>query len=57
MKFNTMLVTTTLIMAIAHGPVGAQELEREFIDPAGVFTQVVTVAVPVQSAVHSNQTS
>ena len=44
MKFNTMLVTTTLIMAIAHGPVGAQELEREFIDPAGVFTQVVTVA-------------
>ena len=44
MKFNTMLVTTTLIMAIAQGPVGAQELEREFIDPAGVFTQVVTVA-------------
>ena len=44
MKFNTMLVTTALIMAIAHGPVGAQELEREFIDPAGVFTQVVTVA-------------
>ena len=44
MKFNTMLVTTVLIMAIAHGPVGAQELEREFIDPAGVFTQVVTVA-------------
>ena len=44
MKFNTMLVTTTLIMAIAHGSVGAQELEREFIDPAGVFTQVVTVA-------------
>jgi len=44
MKFNTMLVTTTLIMAIAHGPVSAQELEREFIDPAGVFTQVVTVA-------------
>ena len=44
MKFNTMLVTTTLIMAIARGPVGAQELEREFIDPAGVFTQVVTVA-------------
>ena len=44
MKFNTMLVTTALIMAIAHGPVGAQELQREFIDPAGVFTQVVTVA-------------
>ncbi len=49
MKFNTTLATTALMMAIAmgaiaHGPVGAQELEREFIDPAGGFTQVVTVS-------------
>ena len=49
MKFNTTAATAALMMAIAFGsircgPVGAQELEREFIDPAGVFTQVVTVA-------------
>ena len=49
MKFNTTLATTALMMAIAYGPVGcrpvgAQDLQREFIDPAGVFTQVVTVA-------------
>ena len=54
MKFNTtpattslmttVLMTTTLIMAIAFATLAAQELEREFIDPAGVFTQVVTVA-------------
>ncbi|MCH7891306.1 MAG: hypothetical protein IH921_07375 [Gemmatimonadetes bacterium] len=49
MKFNTTLATTALMMAIAmtaiaYGPVGAQELEREFIDPAGGFTQVVTVS-------------
>ena len=42
-------IAPALMMAIAYGPVGcrpvgAQELEREFIDPAGVFTQVVTVA-------------
>ncbi len=52
MKFNTIIATTApimavasgLLMAIPHSPVSAQELEREFIDPAGVFTQVVTVA-------------
>ena len=54
MKFNTTRATPALVvanammvmamMAIAYGPVGAQELQREFIDPAGVFTQVVTVA-------------
>ena len=59
MKFNTTRATPALVvadammvmamMAIAYGPagcrpVGAQELEREFIDPAGVFTQVVTVS-------------
>ena len=52
MKFDTtratkapmMAIAYGLMMAIASGPVGAQELEREFIDPAGVFTQVVTVA-------------
>jgi len=49
MKSNTTLATTALMMAIAmtviaYGPVGAQDLKREFIDPAGVFTQVVTVA-------------
>lgn len=49
MKFNTTAATAALMIAIAFGsircgPVGAQELEREFIDPAGVFTQVVTVA-------------
>ncbi len=49
MKFSTAPATMALTMAIAFGPVGcrpmgAQELEKEFIDPAGVFTQVVTVA-------------
>ncbi len=49
MKSNATPATTALMMAvammtIAYGPVGAQELEREFIDPAGGFTQVVTVA-------------
>ena len=49
MKFKTAPATAALVMAIAFGPaggrpVGAQELEREFIDPAGVFTQVVTVS-------------
>ena len=49
MKSNATPATTALMMAvammtIAYGPVGAQELEREFIDPAGVFTQVVMVA-------------
>ena len=49
MKLYTTPATTALMMSIAFGPVGcrpagAQELEREFIDPAGVFTQVVTVA-------------
>ena len=49
MKSNTTPATTALMMAIAmtviaYGPVGAQDLEREFIDPAGVFTQVVTVS-------------
>ena len=36
--------TAMAMMAISCRPVGAQELAREFIDPAGVFTQVVTVA-------------
>jgi len=54
MKFRTTAAPKVLIMAVAPTamammaiscrPVGAQELEREFIDPAGVFTQVVTVA-------------
>ena len=54
MKFNTTRATPALVvanammvmamMAIAYGPVGAQDLQREFIDPAGVFTQVVTVS-------------
>ena len=56
MKLNTtasrtalMTIAYGLMMAIASGPIGcrplgAQELEKEFIDPAGVFTQVVTVA-------------
>ena len=54
MKFNTTPATPALVvanammvmamMAIAYGPVAAQDLQREFIDPAGVFTQVVTVA-------------
>ncbi len=38
------VVTGGLMMMTAFSPAGAQELEREFIDPAGVFTQVVTVA-------------
>ena len=49
MKFNITPAATALMMAIVFGPVGcrpvgAQELEREFIDPAGGFTQVVTVS-------------
>ena len=49
MKFNTTLATAALMMAIAlmtiaYGPVGAQDLQRQFIDPAGGFTQVVTVS-------------
>ena len=40
----TMALTTALMMAITNGPVATQEIERESIDPAGVFTQVVTVA-------------
>ena len=54
MKSNTMRAIPALVMAnammamammaVAYGSIGAQELEREFIDPAGVFTQVVTVA-------------
>ncbi len=49
MKFNITRATPALVMAnamvaITHGPVGAQELAREFIDPAGGFTQVVTVS-------------
>ena len=42
MRFNTTLTTMALIMAMACAQ--EQELEREFIDPAGGFTQVVTVS-------------
>ena len=45
MKFNTTRATPALVMAnammamavmaIAYGPVGAQDLQREFIGPAG----------------------
>ena len=42
MRFNTTLTTMALIMAMACAQ--EQEFEREFIDPAGGFTQVVTVS-------------
>ncbi len=44
MKFNTTLAIMALMMSIVYGPVCAQQLQIEFIDPAGGFTQVVTVS-------------
>ncbi|MCH7817306.1 MAG: hypothetical protein IIC60_12125 [Proteobacteria bacterium] len=44
MKFYSTLATMALMMAIACSPVCAQQLDREFIDSAGGFTQVVTVS-------------
>ena len=53
MKCDTTRATPALVMANAmmamammagaYGSICAQALQREFIDPAGGFTQVVTV--------------
>ncbi len=41
MKFNSIVA---LLMTLTSGSICAQQLDTEFIDPAGGFTQVVSVS-------------
>jgi len=44
MNFNSTLVSLALTISIINSPVFAQQFDIEFIDPAGGFTQVVSVS-------------
>ena len=44
MKLNITLASLALTIVISNSPVSAQQLDIEFIDPSGGFTQVVSVS-------------
>ena len=44
MKLNTIMASLALTIVISNSPVSAQQLDTQFIDPSGGFTQVVSVS-------------